>query len=402
MKEDLADETNDDDFLKRLGFGDDFDPDKKPPKARDKRQIIPLSYDTMLEMRPAIDWISARSAKAPGKLLGDLWSEGEIAILFSATALGKSILAVQTAESIALGSPPQGEVAADSSDGAVPLNSPPPGGVDVASADGVVNPLGPLTCTAKPQKVLYLDFEFTKAQFAARYSSDDKKVRHPFPKNLIRAEISNCDFIPAEFKNNATAFLQQSVIAAIDETGAKVIVIDNIAYLASAGSKLSSVMKNLKLLAKNKGLSILVLAHSCEGRACKPLTVNDLGSAKVLANYADSVFTIGRSIHGPNYRYIKHLKSRTSEPAHGAANVIVYRIIKSPASPDLQIPAAFPGFQHLGFSAESDHFPDYFLKLQKLQAAQDRARNLQLRSARKSNSLTEHILTGQYARYLNP
>ncbi|MBC7899593.1 MAG: AAA family ATPase [Saprospiraceae bacterium] len=364
MKEDLETDTDVDSLIKELGFGGDFDPDKKSRKAREKHSPKSLSSDTMLETRPAGDWISRKISKPPCKLFGDLWSEGEIAILFSATGIGKSILAVQIAESIAKGCA-----------------------------------IEPLECTAKPQKVLYLDFELTKAQFAARYSSDEKPARHLFPKNLIRAEICEFDSVPDTFKNNATAFLQHSVIAAINETEAKIIIIDNLTFLTGAGWTPLSLMKNLKLLAKNKSLSILVLAHSSEGRDCKPLTVNDLQGAKVLANYADSVFTLGRSIHAPNYRYIKHLKSRTSEPTHGAANVIVYRIIKTPASPDLQIPATFPGFDHLGFSEESAHFPDYFLKLQ---AAQDRDRKLQLRSARKSNSLTEHILTGQYARYLNP
>ena len=366
MKKDLADETNDDNFLKQLGFGDNFDPNEKPRNAREKHQKMPLSYDTMLETRPATDWLSAKSAKPPGKLFGDLWFEGEIAILSSATGTGKSILAVQIAESI-------------------------------ANACAIE----PLDITAKAQKVLYFDFELTPAQFAARYSavSNNKKIRHRFPANLIRSEIGEFDSIPEMFKGNATAFLHHSVIEAIDQTAAKIIIIDNFAYLATAGFSAASVMKNLKILAKTRGLSILVLAHSSEGRAGKPLTINDLQSSKAIANYADSVFTIGRSIHGPTYRYLKHLKSRGPEPAHGAANTIVYRIAKGLATAALQARPAFLGFDHLGFSAESDHFPDYFLKLQ---AAQDRDRKLQLQSARKSNSLTEHIFTGQYARYLNP
>ena len=363
MKKDLADETNDDNFLKQLGFGDNFDPNEKPRNAREKQQKVPPSYDTMLETRPAAEWLSAKSAKPPGKLFGELWSEGEIAILFSATGTGKSILAVQIAESI-------------------------------ANAGAIE----PLDITAKAQKVLYFDFELTPAQFAARYSavSNNKKIRHRFPANLIRSEIRDFDSIPERFKGNATAFLQHSVIDAINETGAKIIIIDNINYLTGSAP---SVMKNLKILAKTRGLSILVLAHSSEGRAGKPLTINDLQSSKGIANYADSVFTIGRSIHGPTYRYLKHLKSRGPEPAHGAANVIVYRIAKGLATSALQSRPAFLGFDHLGFSAESDHFPDYF---KKLQTAEARARKLQLQSARKSNSLTEHIFTGQYARYLNP
>lgn len=366
MKKDVKDETDVDDLIKELGFGDGFDPDKKLREAREKYQKKPLSYDTMLETRSAGDWLSGKAAKPPGKLFGELWSEGEIAILFSATGTGKSILAVQIAESI-------------------------------ANACAIE----PLDITAKSQKVLYFDFELTPAQFAARYSaaSKNKKIRHRFPANLIRSEIGDFDSIPEMFKGNATAFLQHSVIEAINETGAKIIIIDNFAYLAAAGSSPVSVMKNLKLIAKTRGLSILVLAHSSEGRAGRAISLNDLQSSKVISNYADSVFTIGRSIHGPNYRYLKHLKSRGPEPAHSAANVIVYRIAKGLATAALHARPAFLGFDHLGFSEESAHFPDYF---KKLRAAEDRDRKLQLQSARKSNSLVDHILTGQYTRYLKP
>ncbi|MEJ7847805.1 MAG: AAA family ATPase [Pyrinomonadaceae bacterium] len=384
MKKDLADETNDDNFLKRLGFGDDFDPNEKPRKAREKHQKMPPTFDTMLETRPAGDWLSGKTGKPPGKLFGDLWLEGEIAVLFSATATGKSILATQIAQSIAKGR----------------SGSPPSkGGVDAPSEDGVAAPLGPLECTAKAQKVLYFDFELTEAQFAARYSASDAKVRHRFPRNLIRSEICEFDSVPAMFKSNATAFLHHSVIAAISETDAKIIIIDNITYLTGVGSSPILIMKNLKLLAKNRGLSILVLAHRSRSHNRNAISLNDLQNQAVLANYADSVFTIGRSVHAPNFRYVKHLKSRTSEPAHGASNVIVCRITKISESDDLTVPPSFLGFQHLGFSQESDHFPDYF---KKLQAADDRARKLQLQTRRKANSLYEHILSGQYTRYLNP
>lgn len=50
------------------------------------------------------EWMTdARSRPAPKKLLGNLWLEGELYILFADTGKGKSILAVQIGESIASG-----------------------------------------------------------------------------------------------------------------------------------------------------------------------------------------------------------------------------------------------------------------------------------------------------------
>ncbi len=76
-------------LVRDLGFKEN----KRTPKIRARE--IPM-LDTMLETRPAGDWISGKRAAGPArKLFGDFWHEGEIVVLFSYTGIGKSILSTQ-------------------------------------------------------------------------------------------------------------------------------------------------------------------------------------------------------------------------------------------------------------------------------------------------------------------
>ena len=70
----------------------------------------------------------------------------------------------------------------------------------------------------------------------------------------------------------------------------------------------------LKAIKEDLGISILVLAHTPKRTIARPLTENDLAGSKNLANFADNLFAIGRSPHGPDIRYIKPIKIRNSAP----------------------------------------------------------------------------------------
>src|SRR5690349_19987226 len=67
-----------------------------------------LDLNEDVDIRSANDLvIEARRRPHPRPLLGELWQEGELAILFGAVGCGKSTLAIQLAESIARGRPAQ-------------------------------------------------------------------------------------------------------------------------------------------------------------------------------------------------------------------------------------------------------------------------------------------------------
>src|SRR5690242_17028095 len=84
------------------------------------------------------EWMENAQRKPKPKMLFDVfWHEGEMCILFSDTNLGKSILAVQLADSISTGTPIE----------KFRLESP-------------------------PQPVILIDFELSDKQFQIRYSNE--------------------------------------------------------------------------------------------------------------------------------------------------------------------------------------------------------------------------------------
>jgi RecA-family ATPase len=201
-------------------------------------------------------------------LFGEFWLEGELSILFADTGKGKSILAVQIAESITRGTP-----------------------------------IGPLRMTANPQKVLYFDFELTEKQFEMRYAADPRDgeellSRHyRFSDKFYTAEIALDGDFPADFAS-FEQYLRASVEKGIRGVGAKVVIIDNITYLRGPNDTAREaipLMRELRRLKKELGLSILVLAHTPKRDTARRITVNDLQGSKVLSNFADNIFAIGQS-----------------------------------------------------------------------------------------------------------
>ena len=233
----------------------------------------------------------------PDSLWLSLWYEGEACCLFSDSNLGKSIYATQIATNIAEG-----------------------------------------------QKVLYFDFELSDKQFQLRYT-DEQGNLHLFPDNLYRVEINResldvSNFEDAVIDNIETAALQ---------TGAKVLIIDNLTYLciaAEKGDAAGTLMFRLTALKKKHDLSILVLAHTPKRPLSNPITQNDLAGSKKLYNFFDSVFAIGKSAKDNNLRYIKQLKVRYGDYAYDGDNVIVAAIEKI---------GSFLQFFQVGFAEEKEH-----------------------------------------------
>lgn len=357
--------------------------------------------------------------KPAGQLFGSLWRAGETAVLFGDAGIGKSVLAVQIAESIARGSADtlvrNGRGTRDRTDPESP---------------------NPYRATVKPQKVLYIDFERTRDQFDERYSAPSPipgklPVGHRFPRNLIPLHLGDIDYIPPIFKNAPHRYLSYWLHENIEEKDPRVLIIDNIAYLARtlAGGSGTSLMKTLKLWAARFDISILAVAHRRPHKRLAPVTLADLAAAPGVADLADTVFAIGPSTCGHDIRYIKHLKSRSSLPTNDAANVIVCRISRTPSanvntnnlisegssliphsalrsphseasltphsairSPQSEGP--FLGFTHLGFSDESFHLIDH---VKNAQLAEHRERE----QLRKSKSVVNTLMSREYQRYLD-
>ena len=270
----------------------------------------------LFTVKTASRWIEqAKTRPIPQMLFGELWFEGELCILFADTNLGKSILAVQIGNSISKGEQIRG----------FKLETP-------------------------KQPILYFDFELSDKQFENRYSIQFEQ-HYDWDKNFLRTEINPDANIPEA--QSFEDYLNHSLERSITETGAKVLIIDNLTYLKNETEKAKDalpLMKHLKALKNKYGLSILALAHTPKRDLSKPITRNDLQGSKMLINFCDSSFSIGESHSDKNLRYLKQIKQRNTEQIYDAENVCVCQIDK---------PLNFLLFEFVNFGKEWEHLKQH-------------------------------------------
>jgi hypothetical protein len=273
----------------------------------------------IFNVKTASAWMEeAKLRPIPKMLFGELWFEGELCILFADTNLGKSILAVQIGDSISKG-----------------------------------EPIKAFKLEAQKQSILYFDFELSDKQFEARYSMKFQG-HYEFDDNFIRAEMNpeKSDHTQHGFET-FEEYLYDSLEQSIIESGAKVLIIDNITYLKDETEKAKfalPLMKLLQALKKRYGLSILTLAHTPKRDLSKPITRNDLSGSKMLINFCDSSFSIGESHSDKNIRYLKQIKSRNTEIIFDSENICVCQIEK---------PNNFLRFDLLNYGTEREHLKQY-------------------------------------------
>ena len=250
---------------------------------------------SIFTIQSATDCIREALTRPPqNRLLGTLWHDNELCILFADQNIGKSILAVQVGNAIAGGRVVRG-----------------------------------LSDTApSPQRVLYVDFELSDRQFTTRYTDLAGNV-YPFHTNFLRAEM-NPDTAPDDLSAVITSELEKAVLS----YSIRVLIVDNISYCNNQLEKQREALplvKKLKALKSKHDISILALAHTPKRDMTRPITANDLAGSKSLINFADSSFAIGKEFDGRT-RYVKHIKARNAEIELDGSNVALFSIEKKKAS----------------------------------------------------------------------
>ena len=262
-------------------------------------------------IRPVNQFIELASKRPnPNELFGSLLMQGEVVILFSDTNLGKSILAVQIGNSVSHGTPVPG----------------------FKYEGGAMN-------------VLYIDCELSDKQFQARYTGDDGST-YRFSEKFFRAEI-DADFF-SENEVNEDSIIKH-IEDAIQQVNAKVVILDNISVLCSRLEEAKSaapLMMRLKQLTRRLNITLLTLAHTPKRDSTRPITKNDLAGSRRLMDYADSAFALGESQQGSAVRYIKQIKTRSSQEKYGSENIIVCNILKD---------ICFLQLRFVGFDEERNH-----------------------------------------------
>jgi|GEM_PF-571108 len=254
------------------------EPLEEKPQNEDVEEPIYVGMLKIQRINAAIS--AAKRLPEPIDLFRGLWNEGEIACLFSDSNVGKSILALQI-----------GEYIADSQ-----------------------------------QPVLYCDFEMSDKQLEKRCSYNTST--HIFPNNFYRCTIDANNMRGGDFESNLLTDIE---VAAL-KLGIKIIIIDNLTYMCSDAEKGDSagiLMRKLMMLKQKYGWSLLVIAHTPKRDEKSPILPSHLAGSKKIFNFFDSIFALGRSCKGDDYRYLKQLKVRSSEIQYGEDNVLILQRVKA-------------------------------------------------------------------------
>ena len=251
--------------------------------------------NNILDAKTALEWLEiGLKLDNPKPLFGDIWHEGEVAILFANTGKGKSALAVQLADSISKGAPI-------------------------------------LNLETTRSKVLYIDFELSTKSFQLRYTNEYGEL-YQFNENFKRAEINKKCLLFSEDES-----FEEKIIKSIEELSIKqnsdVIIIDNITFLSASNEKSKEALELMKLILQisrksDNPRAILLIAHTPKRDNTRSIQLEDLAGSKALANFTDVCFCIGESVKGSDIRYIKQLKNRNFPIVFDHDNVIGCQILK--------------------------------------------------------------------------
>jgi len=275
-----------------------------------------LRYDNLFLARQANAFLvpADRESGPVRRLFSDLWLEGELSVLFADTGCGKSVLAMQIARALAGG-----------------------------------ERFEPFEMDVEPQRVAYFDFELTDEQFEKRYSSPDAPAQEPlFPANLIRCPARTLRELPPGV-SDYYEFVTQSIFDLVLFLNAKFVIIDNITWLNSSIESSAAALRLMRMLVAIKnhlGISILVLAHTPKRYSRASLTIEHLHGSKMLSNFADSIFAMGLSRRGSEYRYLKGIKHRSAAARDVETEVATIHIGKT---------GRFLGFEFSGYTDERAH-----------------------------------------------
>jgi len=206
--------------------------------------------------------------------------------------------------------------------------------VQIAESIARGRALEPFDFTAKKQAVAYLDLKMTDRQFAMRYSADagpdGEQMLRPYRFRFHRV-VPTAETLEAIEKGSAETEVPRLLRSIVEKTGSKVIVIDNLSYFKRTAEGLAEtarLVRAIRQLAREMGLSILLVAHVSRRRRLGPITADDLEAAPTVLRYIDNLFAIGHGRSDDALRYIKHVRPSSTGLFYGSAHVPVYAIKK--------------------------------------------------------------------------
>jgi hypothetical protein len=207
-------------------------------------------------------------------LWGNYWALREFCILAGDTGVGKSLLAIQIGKAIA-------------------------GGLVLGNPD----------CVGRPRKVLYIDFELDAEGFWQRYGNNDGA------DNFCWAGFNAHATMPKNVASQ-TDWLLNNLETHIKETGAQVLIIDQIDRLQLPISKRTEFLYKLRDLARKYKLSTLLTLNTRARNLCKGVELHHIQNSKLYLPFADCAVAVAADFNNPDTRYIKPMKMRNRSLNH--------------------------------------------------------------------------------------
>ena len=290
-----------------------------------EKEIERIAENSLLMPLMREAWVDG--IPAPSTLWHGLWNEGEIACLFGDPNIGKSLLANQIANEAA----------------------------------------------AMGHQVLYVDFENPDIHFHSRYTSKEGA----FAGNYGNIRYVGLRFDTAHSASYTIEQKFQAIQDAILVHRTPVVIIDDISHILPVkfSERSQSILHQLRHLAQNWHVAVLVLAHTRYHRPDTPLSITHLAGSREFSFAFDSIFALGKVTNElpatdgealvPTH-YIRQFKARAAAITYDEDHVMRLHLNKRPG-----MELAFQIIDSFGIEAQlitpSHLYPDSEILTQILQ-----------------------------------
>lgn len=213
----------------------------------------------------------------PGAVFGDFIKEGELAIVGAATNNGKTVLCC-----------------------------------DIAFANASNISYWDEPISDRIRNTLYIDFEMSDSQVARRYVGIPADVSASVKRAHLNSFVRGC----------STEDKLGNIEELVSIHHPELLIIDNLMVLMDntiSSSVVKKVMERLKYLKEVFGLTIILVAHFHKHNRRNPIEISNIQGSSIISNYADSIVAIGDSNVGPETKYLKQLKTRSTIKMPGVA-----------------------------------------------------------------------------------
>lgn len=258
-----------------------------PDRVKSSKDTSKFTSGNLLEFNE-----ETRKLKPPRQLLGPLIHEEETTFIFADTNQGKTTLSLNIAEAIATGQA-------------------------LKTGEGIE-----LENQTEAQKVAYFDFEQSRHQILDRTDHISLGAK----KNIFLKQLKRSEQIEPDPEKAFTDIASEA-----KKEGAKVIFIDNMSSLSAdleEAKKAVPFMQSLQRLSRDEGFTVIIILHTPKLSANQIFTTNHISGSKKLSTFADAIIGISEQNNSTGGKYIKQIKSRSSDKIYGRGSVLCSKIEK--------------------------------------------------------------------------